>query len=146
MTEPTQDQPNIDMSVAPSSKYDETMLDSFAKDIAAQATRLDDLAKQLITLNLAIPGLYATVLKFISGDKALVNDPVLLLITFAAWLLALGFALVSLFPGRYRVDPDSTSDIAEFFYHSAQRKRVLLSIASLCSFFGMCFAVFSLFV
>jgi hypothetical protein len=146
MTEPTEDQPNIAMSVAPSSKYDETLLDSFAKDIAAQATRLDDLAKQLITLDLAIPGLYATILKFISGEKAAVDDPLLLLITFAAWLLALGLALVSLFPGRYRIDRDSISDIEEFFYHSAQRKRVLLSIASVCSFFGMCFAVFSLFI
>lgn len=144
MTEPSP--PPFEVTTSALSKYDESLLDLFAKDVSAQATRLDDLAKQLITLNIAIPGLYATVLKFISGDKAVVNDPVLLLITFAAWLLALGFALASLFPQRHQVDPDSLSEIETFFYRSAQHKRKLLAAASLLSFFGICFAVFSLFV
>lgn len=144
MTEPSP--PPFEVTTSTVSKYDEALLDTFAKDVAAQATRLDDLAKQLITLNIAIPGLYATVLKFISGEKAVVNDPLLLLITFAAWLLALGFALASLFPQRYQVDPDSPSEIETFFYRSAQHKRKLLAAASLFSFFGICFAVFSLFV
>ncbi|MFN3785908.1 MAG: hypothetical protein ACK4RS_03605 [Thiothrix sp.] len=144
MTEPTS--PPFAVSTSALSKYDKSLLDNFAKDIAAQSTRLDDLAKQLITLNIAIPGLYATVLKFISGDEAVVNDPVLLLITFTAWLLALGFALASLFPQRYQVDPDSLSEIETFFYRSAQRKRKWLAAASLLSFFGICFTVFSLFV
>ena len=144
MTEPSP--PPFEITTSAVSKYDELLLDNFAKDVAAQSTRLDDLAKQLITLNIAIPGLYATVLKFISGETAVVNDPVLLIITFAAWLLALDFALASLFPHPYTVDPDSPSEIETFFYRSAQHKRKLLAAASLLSFFGICFAVFSLFV
>jgi hypothetical protein len=49
------------------SAVDESLLDSFAKDVAAQATRFDELAKQLISLELAIPGVYAAILKLLSG-------------------------------------------------------------------------------
>lgn len=80
----------LEVEAIPLSKFDESVLDSFAKDVAAQATRMDDLAKQLITLNLAIPGLYASVLKLVSGDAAQMTDTTSLTITFAAWLLSLG--------------------------------------------------------
>ncbi len=145
MTEPTSP-PALDVQALPLSKVDESVLDSFAKDIAAQATRMDDLAKQLITLNLAIPGLYATVLKLISGDQGLLQQPVLLLITFGLWLSSLGLAFVSLFPERYEVEEDNLSQIRQFFYASAKRKFWLVGSASALSFFGICFAVFSLFI
>ncbi len=138
--------PLMELETAPVTQYDEGLLDSFAKDVAAQSTRLDELAKQLITLNIAIPGLYATVLKFISGDKATVQEPLMLVIIFGAWMLALGFAFTSLYPEHYQVDPDSPSDIETFFHHSARRKLRWLGAAGFCSFFGICFAVFSLFV
>lgn len=134
------------LKAAPVTRYDKTLLDSFAKDVAAQSTRLDDLARQLITLNIAIPGLYATVLKFIHGEAFKVQEPIMLLITFGAWMLALGFAFTSLYPEHYQVDPDSPSDIETFFYHSARRKLRWLMAAGFFSFFGICFAVFSLFV
>ncbi|MBU0656138.1 MAG: hypothetical protein KJ914_13540 [Gammaproteobacteria bacterium] len=145
MNEPTPTHP-ITVDTSAVSKYDESLLDSFSKDVAGQATRLDDLARQLITLNIAIPGLYATVLKFISGDKATLQEPLMLLIIFGAWLLALGFAFTSLYPEPYSVDPDSPSDIEQYFHHSARRKLKWLAAAGLFSFFGICFAVFSLFV
>lgn len=44
------------------------LLGAFHEDIARQSERMDDLAKQLITLELAIPGLYAVVLKLVSGE------------------------------------------------------------------------------
>lgn len=138
--------PPMELETAPATKYDEGLLDSFARDVAAQSTRLDELAKQLITLNIAIPGLYATVLKFISGDEATVQEPLTLLIIFGAWLLALGFAFTSLYPEAYKVDPDSPSDIEQYFHHSARRKLKWLGAAGFGSFFGICFAVFSLFV
>lgn len=50
MTTPSKHQPDIGLSITPGGKYDEVLLDGFAKDIAAQATRMDDLAKQLILL------------------------------------------------------------------------------------------------
>lgn len=145
MNDPTPSQQPL-VEPATFSKYDEGLLDSLAKDIAAQATRLDELAKQLITLNIAIPGLYATVLKFISGDQATVQEPLILLIIFGSWLLALGFGFASLYPAHYQVDPDSPSDIEAYFHHSARHKLRWLTAAGLFSFFGICFAVFSLFI
>ena len=56
----------------PLDKIDEALRESFAKDIAEQASRLDELAKQLITLDIAIPGLYAAILKLVSGETATV--------------------------------------------------------------------------
>lgn len=144
MTDPTP--PPFEITATAVSPYDESLLAHFANDLAAQATRLDDLAKQLITLNIAIPGLYATVLKFISGDAATVQNPLLLLMVFGAWMLALGLTFSSLYPESYRVDPDSPSDIEQYFHHSAQRKLKWLAAAGFFSFFGICVAVFSLFV
>ena len=51
----------------------ETVLrDKFAESIVGQSELMDRLAQQLITLELAIPGLYATALKLLSGDAATV--------------------------------------------------------------------------
>jgi FAD/FMN-containing dehydrogenase len=130
----------------PLSKVDETLLESFAQDVAAQAARLDDLAKQIITLSLAVPGIYAAVLKLVSGDKATLDNPWLLLIAFSAWMLALGLALSSLLPVKREVDQDSLSDIQRYFSDSARHKWWLLAPACVSSFFGICFAVLGIFI
>lgn len=145
MTESNSPQP-LEVEAIPLSKFDESVLDSFAKDVAAQATRMDDLAKQLITLNLAIPGLYASVLKLVSGDAAQMTDTTSLTITFAAWLLSLGLAFVSLLPQHYAVMANNLTHMQQYFYASAKRKYWLVGTACACSFFGVCFAVFSLFI
>jgi hypothetical protein len=106
---------------------------------------LDDLAKQLISLELAIPGVYAAILKLVSGEKANLEQPLSVLMAFTAWLLALGFTLASLLPLRDEIDPDSPSDIQRYFSDSARRKFMFLSVACLSSFAGICLAVFSIF-
>ncbi len=145
MTEHT---PPVEISsqAAPLGKVDETLLESFAKDVAAQVNRLDDLAKQLITLDIAIPGLYAALLKLASGDKATLDNPLLLLLAFTAWLLALGLSLASLLPQRHEIDQDSLSEIQRYFSNSARRKLILLAIACFSSFFGICLAVLGIFI
>ncbi|MCH9699753.1 MAG: hypothetical protein K0U68_16780 [Gammaproteobacteria bacterium] len=130
----------------PLSKVDETLMESFAKDVAAQATRLDDLAKQLITLEIAVPGIYAAILKLVSGEKATLDNPLILLFAFIAWLLALGWTLASLLPQRYEIDMDSFTEIQHYFSDSARRKLRLLSLACMSSFFGICLAVLSMFI
>lgn len=45
--------------------------DGFAQDFIDQGTRLDETAKQLLTLQVAIPGLFAALLKLLAGDDAL---------------------------------------------------------------------------
>ncbi|ACF44151.1 hypothetical protein [Pelodictyon phaeoclathratiforme] len=56
------------------SKSDEELEKGFVTAIIDQPKLLDELAKQLVTLNLAIPGLYATALKFMGGDDAVVES------------------------------------------------------------------------
>lgn len=136
----------IEVNSIPLSTVDKSLLEHFAKDVAGQATRLDDLAKQLITLNLAIPGIYAAILKFISGDKATLTDPTTLYITFGFWLFALGCALFSLLPKRHDIDPDDLTAIHNYFSHSARRKLTLITLASVSSFAGICFAVSSIII
>lgn len=136
----------LEVRAAPLSKVDESLLTHFAQDVAQQATRLDDIAKQLITLNLAIPGIYAAILKFISGDKATLTDPTTLYITFGLWLFALGCTLFSLFPKRNEIDPDDLNAIYNYFSQSAQRKLTMITLASISSFAGICFAVSSIII
>ncbi len=145
MTEQTQPQEIEAESVAPLGKVDEILLECFAKDVAGQAARLDELAKQLITLGIAIPGIYAAVLKLVSGNKSLHDNPKLLLLAFIFWLCSLGLSLTSLLPVRYAVDQDSLTDIRHYFSSSARRKLCLLSLACFSSCLGMYLAVLSIF-
>lgn len=137
--------PEPEVSVAPVSRYDSVLQERLAQEVSEQSKRLDDLARQLITLNIAVPGLYASLLRYMSGSDATVEDPLLLVFIFFPWLLALGLAFVSLFPLNYRVDPDSPSDIEGYFSKTAKRKLVWLTLAGFFSFVGISFSVFSLF-
>lgn len=127
------------------SKMDETLLVKFAEDVAAQAARLDDLAKQLITLSIAIPGIYAAVLKLTAGETAVMLRTDVTILAFMAWLLALGFSVTALLPGRQEVDPDSLTEIRNYFSSSAGRKYLFLCCACFCNFAGIVLAVSSIF-
>jgi hypothetical protein len=104
------------------------------------------LAKQLITLELGIPGLYAAVLKLVSGDSAKLNHSTPIVFAFVCWLFAIGFTFASLLPQKYKVNIDSLSDIQHYFSQSAQRKLYLLIPASLLSFSGICLVVLDIFL
>lgn len=135
----------LEVKVAPVSRYNEVLQERLAQEVSEQSKRLDDLARQLIALNIAVPGLYASLLRYMSGSDATVEDPLLLVFIFLPWLLALGFAFVSLFPLNYQVDPDSPNDIEGYFSKTAKRKLVWLAFAGFFSFVGISFSVFSLF-
>ncbi|MCP4117624.1 MAG: hypothetical protein GY737_19950 [Desulfobacteraceae bacterium] len=132
-------------STAPLSKTDETLLVNFANDFAAQAARLDDLAKQLITLCIAVPSVYAAVLKLVAGSKAVMPRMDLTCFAMVAWLLALGLSLASLLPERHEIDPDSLTEIRNYFSESARRKYLFLCCACIFSFLGITLAIFSIF-
>lgn len=133
------------VSTAPVSKVDETLQECFARDVANQSARLDELAKQLITLAIAIPGLYAAILKLVSGNTSLADNQRLLFFAFLCWFLALALSLASLLPGRYAIDPESLTEIQHYFSSSARRKLCLLTLACICSLGGICLAVLSIF-
>ena len=129
--------------------------DKFAESIAAQSELMDKLGQQLLTLELAIPGLYATVLKLTSGDKATVSPGPWLYATFGCWFVALFFTLASLTPRKWRVDENimkqdpfyetKAMGVEDFFNRAASYKRWLLITASLFFFSGVSIASFSIF-
>jgi len=141
---------------APPSKSDEELEKGFVTAIIDQPKLLDELAKQMVTLNLAIPGLYATALKLIGGDDAVVNSAIMIGGAFVFWFIALVLSLVSLRPRKWTVDrsklrsnkPAASGQplsIEEFFMASATYKRRLLAAATLFCFAGICLAGLTIF-
>ncbi|MFZ1756787.1 MAG: hypothetical protein WAU10_23760 [Caldilineaceae bacterium] len=143
------------IATRPPSSSDKLLRDKFMERYVAQSDLLDKLAQQLITIELAVPGLYATVLKLTQGDKATVPADNWLYFTFACWFLALLLTLVSLVPRNWRVDtkivqrdpaqPDGPLGLEDFFHQSAQYKRRLLIPAIIFFWLGILGAVFVLF-
>ncbi len=136
---------------APPSKLDEELEKGFITAIIDQPKLLDELAKQLVTLGLAIPGLYATVLKLIGGGDAVVESAPMIVGAFACWFIALVLSLASLTPRKWKVDrsklrsnipaaPGQSLSIEEFFMVTATYKRRLLALATLFCFVGICLA------
>lgn len=148
-------------------KADEILEESFYKDLAGQAERLDKFALELIKLQLAIPALYAGILKLLEVREiaaataavktiSVIPDVTILLVIFTPWLLALGLSFLAVFPAqRYEVKtnpiierplPDKPTEpmaINAFLHFSAQRKFRLLAVSGFLTFFGIAFAVFS---
>lgn len=124
----------------------------YVEAIAAQSELMDKLGYQLISLELAIPGLYAAVLKLTEGDKATVDANGWFFATFGGWLVALALTLWAVLPRFYRVDTaiidGGTADaigIKQFFNESAKFKRNLLVAAIVAFWLGIISAVVLLF-
>jgi len=129
--------------------------DKFTEDITGQSTRMDDLAHQLIALELAVPGLYATALKLIVGKQGAVAGGIWLFLAFTCWGLALAFALIGLIPRNYPVDRNRLSadeadkqgppfSIEGYFRRSALYKRRLMLASCGLFFAGICCAAVTL--
>ncbi len=115
----------------PPGKEDQLLRERFYDTVAHQSDLMDRLAQTLLTVELAIPGLYATSLKLVSGKESLTLSTPLIL-AFGCWLVALATCLVALFPKHYQVNPEeirnSSQSIETFFYQSARHKwRLLLA-------------------
>ncbi len=123
----------------PLTTVDKALMEAFAQDLVSQASRLDELAKNLITLGLAIPGLFVTFVKPIPKPHS--DSPLNLFAIGALVLWFLGFALVlwSLFPKKYEIDPTNLSQLREYFFETAKYKRILLSLA--CMFWMASFFI-----
>lgn len=128
----------------PVNKGETLLRQKFVENVAGQSDLMDQLARQLIALELAIPGLYATVLKLTQGNNATITVNGWFYLTLFNWSLALLLTLASLIPRNWRVDPtmlDGDTDnagadalsIKAFFEQSARHKRRLL-IPACCLF------------
>jgi hypothetical protein len=145
---------DMPISTIPLSSRDKILQEKFAEIISGQIEQMDKLGQQLIALELAIPGLYATALKLMSGDKASVAVGNAVYLTFVCWFLALLLTLISLIPRTWRVDPNVMKQdafaqgadlgIEDFFHKTAQYKRRLLIASSLFFFAGVVCAALTL--
>jgi hypothetical protein len=138
----------------PLTENESVLVKKFYENIAAQSDLMDKMSERLFSLELAIPGLYATVLKLIKGENALLKVNAAFYITFACWFLALLFVLVSLIPRKWNVDlqilkqdPAKLSEslgIEDFFYQTAAYKRWLIIASSAFFFVGIFCVIFTM--
>jgi hypothetical protein len=127
----------------------------FFERLADQSKQMDELARQMIAVELAVPGLYASILALLRGQDATLPGGPLLWLTFGCWFAALALTFVALFPRDYRVDPtilrndpaveSETLGLEDFFRRSAAYKRGLLGVAALVFWAGIVAAVWMLF-
>ncbi len=135
------------IATRPVSENEKLLRTKFHESIVAQSDLMDKLGEKLLTLELAIPGVYATVLKLVHGDKATVNVDWALMLAFAFWLSALVMTLIALTPRNWKVDitllkqdPQKYSEglgIEDFFNQSARYKRGWLTASSVVFFAGI---------
>ena len=145
---------NKPLSTRPLNENEKLLREKFYQSIVAQSDLMDKLSERLFTLELAIPGLYATALKLIRGDKATVTVNWALYVTFAFWLLALIFTLMALTPKQWKVDTTILKQdpkklgqalgIEDFFEQAAAYKRRLVIASSAFFFAGIFAALFTL--
>ncbi len=129
----------------PPQSTDEALLKAYHDAVIKQADLYIDLARELLKLELAIPGIYAAALKLATHQPP---DVLLVAAAFGFWLLALVATLRALFPRRYAVLHDAVQrvgragsegplTIEEFLQQSAQDKRRLLLWAIPLFFIGI---------
>ncbi len=131
----------------PPNPGEKILRDKFYEFIAAQDELMGKLAGQLLILELAVPGLYGTVLKFLRGKDATIQLNCWFYCTYAAWLLALALTLIALIPRNWKVKPNVLRQdpakyneglgIEDFLRKSAEYKRRLLIAASILFFAGI---------
>jgi hypothetical protein len=127
----------LEVTTQPLSTIDKKLEEKFAESITQQSELMDTLGKQLLTLELAIPGVYATVLKLVAGEKATLTIDWGFGVTFLLWFVALLLTLLAIFPKAYRVDSSRLDEIENFFHKSAKRKATLLSWSVFLFFIGI---------
>lgn len=145
------DQPIV---TRPLDENEKLLRQKFYESISAQSVLMDKLSGQLLTLELAIPGAYAAVLKLIGGDPAVVRTNAAFYIAFIAWFAALILTLVALTPKKWKVDttilkqdPAKFSQglgMEDFFAQSALYKRRLVIVSSVLFFVGIFSAAFTI--
>jgi hypothetical protein len=138
----------------PLTDNEKMMRQRFYESIVAQSNLMDKLAERLLMLELAIPGLYATAVKLVSGDKATIVVNSWFYATFGCWIVALGLTLAALTPRKWTVNPTILKQdrskfseglgIEDFFERSARYKRRLIIASSVFFFAGIISAVFTI--
>jgi len=126
----------------------------FYENVAGQDELMSKVTGQLLTLELAIPGIYATILKVTRGEEATVQLTPAFYITYGCWLLALALTLYAMIPRNWKVDPTILRQdpakyaeglgLEDFFQQTARFKRRLISASSILFFIGIISAGFTI--
>jgi hypothetical protein len=142
------------ISTRPILDHEKLLREKFYQNVTTQSDLMDKLSERLLTLELAIPGLFATVVKLMRGDKAMIAVNPAFYVTFICWLLALVLTLVALTPKEWKVDPTLLRQnpqkysegigIEDFFERSARYKRRLIAASSILFFAGIIAAAFTI--
>ena len=128
----------------PLTPIEQKLQEKFAEEVANQAGLMDSMGKQLLSLELAMVGIYATVLKLISGESATLESGWSVGITFLFWFMSVVLTVLAIFPQEYKVDSSKMDEIKAYFHQSARHKAKML-IGSIALFFtGISIAVFTL--
>lgn len=138
----------------PVNENEKLLRQKFYESFAAQSDLMDKLGERMLTLELAIPGLYAAVLKLVEGEKAIVIVNAAFYLAFGCWLLALILTLIAITPRKWLVDetvlkqdPNKYAEglgIQDFFEQSALYKQRLLVASSLLFFGGVVAAAYTI--
>lgn len=128
----------------PLDSIDKKLQEKFAEDVANQATLMDNMGKQLLTLELAMVGIYATVLKLIAGDGATLEGGWAIGITFSFWFMAVVATVLAIFPEEYTVNKTKPDEIEKYFYISARKKGQMLVGSVALFFIGVAVSVFTM--
>jgi formate-dependent nitrite reductase membrane component NrfD len=139
---------------APANENDKLLRQKFFESISGQSDLMDKVSGNLLTLELAIPGLYAAVLKLVAGDTATVPRNAAFYGAFGCWFVALVLTLAALIPRSWNVDrnvikqnPEKLAEglgIEDFFRKSAEYKRTLILLSAFLFFTGVFCAAFTI--
>jgi len=128
----------------PLSTIEKKLQEKFAEDIANQGALMDSMGRQLLSLELAMVGIYATVLKLISGEGATMQGSVAIGISFFLWFMAVVATVLAIFPEKYEIDITKMDEIKGYFYKSAKRKATMLIGSVFLFFAGVGVSVFTM--
>ena len=115
--------------------------EKYLESISRQPGLMDDVAKQLLTLELAIPGIYVTVLKLISGKDEKLSISGDLYFVFVCWPASLVCIVIALLPRIYKVNVDDHTAIREYFFKTALYKFIWLAASTAIFVAGLFFVL-----
>ena len=128
----------------PLTPIEQKVQEKFAEEVANQAGLMDSMGKQLLSLELAMVGIYATVLKLISGESATLESGWSVGITFLFWFMSVVLTVLAIFPQEYKVDSSKMDEIKAYFHKSARHKAKMLIGSVTLFFMGVAVSVFTL--
>nr|VFJ62584.1 MAG: hypothetical protein BECKFW1821A_GA0114235_11312 [Candidatus Kentron sp. FW] len=158
------------ISTQPATPTEVTLSDACRKEIVKQVKRLDDLGRELIKIQLIIPGIYTAVLKLVGNDEPCltgsITGNIVTGLAFLFWIIAIACTLWGISPKRYNVQCEAAGRVSaakapeargtaasfgppltagEFFEKTAEHKRKYLTWAVALFFIGVVCAALAVF-